>query len=214
MDRRRAVRDTYDRIAAHFSQTREYPWPEVESFVDDAAPVGTALDLGCGNGRHAELLAERADRVVGVDLSGELLRTARDRAADRGYAERLSLVGGDASSLPLRDASVGLGVYIAALHHLPSRAARRASLDELARVLTPTGRALVSVWSVTHSKFDAEEGFDTTVDWTLPGGETVDRFYHVYDLGEFEADLAASSLGVASAYESEGNCYAVVTSGG
>ncbi|MFW6000439.1 MAG: SAM-dependent methyltransferase, partial [Halorubrum sp.] len=23
---------TYDRIAAHFSKTREYAWPEVESF--------------------------------------------------------------------------------------------------------------------------------------------------------------------------------------
>ena len=211
MNRRRTVRETYDRIAAHFSRTREYPWPEVEAFVGEAAPARTALDLGCGNGRHAELLAERAERVLGVDLSGELLRTARERAIERGYADRFALLQGEAASLPLRESCVDLGVYVAALHHLPSRAARIASLDELARTLVAGGRALVSVWSVTHSKFDAEHGFDTVVDWTLPGGETVGRFYHVYDLAEFEADLAASALGVESAYESEGNCYAVVT---
>jgi trans-aconitate methyltransferase len=57
------VHHTYDRIAAHFAQTREYPWPEVESFLDGRT-AEVALDLGCGNGRHAELLAERADRVL------------------------------------------------------------------------------------------------------------------------------------------------------
>ena len=208
---RRAVRETYDRIAEHFSRTREHPWPEVREFCESAPDRGTALDLGCGNGRHAELLAERAERVVGVDASTELLRVAHDRAADRGYDDTLSLVAGDAARIPLAAGSVDLAVYVAALHHLPTRVARRDSLDDLARVLAPGGRALVSVWAVTHPKFDRGEGFDTTVDWTLPGGETVGRFYHVYDLAEFEADCAASALGVDRVYESEGNCYAVLT---
>lgn len=207
---RRAVRETYDRIAEHFSQTREHPWPEVREFCETAGACETALDLGCGNGRHAELLADRAARVVGLDASRELLRVARERAAERGYADALSLVAGDAARLPLAADSVDLGVYVAALHHLPTRETRRASLDDLARVLAPDGRALVSVWAVTHPKFDRETGFDTTVDWTLPGGEKVGRFYHVYDLAEFEADLDASALSVADVYESEGNCYAVV----
>jgi ubiquinone/menaquinone biosynthesis C-methylase UbiE len=210
MDRRREVRETYDRIAAHFSQTREYPWPDVEAFVERADEGRTALDLGCGNGRHAELLAERATRVVGVDLSGELLDLARERATDRGYRDRFEPLCGDAGTLPLCDDSVDLCVYVAALHHLDGRETRLTSLDELARVLTPEGRALVGVWSVTHSRFDAESGFDTAVDWTLPGGETVDRFYHIYDPAEFERDVEASALSVESIYESEGNCYAVV----
>ncbi|MFC7154598.1 class I SAM-dependent methyltransferase [Halomarina halobia] len=210
MTDRRAVRDTYDRIASHFAQTREYPWPEVEAFVEGAEGVRTALDLGCGNGRHAELLAERAERVVGLDLSRGVLATTRERAATRGFD--LDLVQGDASSLPLRTDGVDLAVYVAALHHLPSRALRRASLDDLARVLAPDGRALVSVWSVTHSTFDATEGFDTTVGWTLPGGEVVERYYHVYDPEEFDRDVRESALAVERCYESGGNCYAVVMS--
>jgi len=209
MDRRpAAVRDTYDRIAGHFAQTREYPWPEVESFLADAPGGGVALDLGCGNGRHAEPLAADADRVVGADVSRGLLETARDRAAERGFG--VDLLQCDAAALPLAADAVAVAVYVATLHHLPSREARVASLDELARVLAPEGVALVSVWSTAHDRFDADEGFDTTVDWTLPGGETVPRFYHIYSPAEFEADLDDSDLAVRKAFVSSGNCYAAV----
>jgi len=162
---------TYDRIAAHFSKTREYAWPEVESFLDGRTAT-RGLDIGCGgNGRHTELLAERADAVVGVDLSRELLREAVARARERGYDGTASFVHGDAATLPIATDAVGVAVYVATLHHLPSREARVRSLDELARVLAPGGTALVSAWSTAHDRFDREEGFDTTVDWTLPGGE-------------------------------------------
>jgi len=202
------VRETYDRIATHFARTREHPWPEVRKFVEGTDPVPTALDLGCGNGRHAELLAERAERTLALDLSTVSLGTARERAAERGYD--VDLVAADAAGLPLRADCVDLAVYVATLHHLPTRDLRLASLDELARVLAPGGRALVSAWSVTHDRFDASEPFDAEIDWTLPDGETVGRFYHVYDPESFERDVRESALSVAAVYESGGNCYAVV----
>ena len=206
-----AVRDTYDRIAGHFAETREYPWPEVESFLAEDAPAGgVALDLGCGNGRHAELLAERCDRVLACDISRGLLENARERASERVFDA--DLLQTDASALPLRDGAVSVATYVATLHHLPARDARVASLNELARVLGPCGRALVSAWSTAHDRFEADEGFDTTVDWTLPGGETVPRFYHIYAPGEFDADLRESALAVRRSFVSSGNCYAVIES--
>jgi SAM-dependent methyltransferase len=48
--------------------------------LDGLAP-GRALDLGCGNGRHAMWLAGRGWRVTAVDFSTEALRQARERAA-------------------------------------------------------------------------------------------------------------------------------------
>lgn len=209
------VRRTYDRIAAHFAKTRAYPWPEVTAFLDrtgDPGPVPLGVDVGCGNGRHAEVLAERADRVVGVDVSRGLLQEARERARERDFAARFRPVQADAAALPVATGAVDLAVYVATLHHLRPRRRRLASLDELARVLGVDGRALVGVWSVSHDRFDAETGFDTTVDWTLPGGERVPRFYHVYDQAEFETDLAASTLRVVESFVSSGNCYAVVES--
>jgi len=204
-----AVRDTYDRIAEHFSQTREYPWPEIEAFLDGRTG-SLGLDVGCGNGRHTELLAGCCDRALGVDVSGQILRTASERAADRGRSYGLAQA--EAARLPVRTDIVDLAVYVATLPHLPSREQRRASLDELARVLTDGGRALVSAWSTAHDRFEESEGFDTTVEWTLPGGETVDRFYHIYDPEEFEADVAASDLSLVELELSSGNCYGVVRS--
>jgi len=201
---------TYDRIATHFSKTRAYAWPEVNSFLDGRS-ASLALDLGCGNGRHSELLADCASAVIGVDLSRELLDVAATRAREREFANEIDLIHGDAASLPLVDDAVGLAVYVATLHHLSPRAARIRSLDELARVLEPGGSALVSAWSTAHDRFDRAEGFDTTIDWTLPGGETVPRYYHIYSPAEFDADVAESDLEPVDIDVSSGNCYAVVT---
>jgi hypothetical protein len=101
-------------------------------------------------------------------------------------------------------------MYVAAVHHLPTRELRLESLGELARVLAPEGVGLVSAWSTTHDRFDREAAFDAEIDWTLPGGETVGRFYHVYDPDSFERDLRASALSVVETYENGGNCYARV----
>lgn len=212
----REVKETYDRIAAHFAETRAYPWPEVESFLETERdrPSGSferAIDVGCGNGRHSQLLAADAETVVGVDVSVELLRQAVDRADREGFAA--AWLCGDAAALPFEDDRFDVGVYVATLHHLHPRTARIESLDELARVLAPGGRAIVSAWSVAHDRFDADSGFDTTIDWTLPGDERVPRYYHIYDREEFEADLERSDLAIVRAFVSSGNCYAVVEPG-
>jgi ubiquinone/menaquinone biosynthesis C-methylase UbiE len=210
MDDRRGVQATYERIADHFAKTREYPWPEVESFCEDRS-VETALDVGCGNGRHAELLLECADRVIGLDVSPRLLDIASERVPEA------NLLQGDASALPISSGRVALAVYVATLHHLPTRELRQRSLDELSRVLEEDGTALVSAWSTAHDAFDASAddslGFDTHVEWTLPSGETVPRFYHIYAPAEFDTDLEASQLAVTDSWLSSGNCYAVVTAG-
>lgn len=207
-DDRRSVRATYEHIADHFATTREYPWPEVEAFCD-GRQVEAALDVGCGNGRHAELLCEHAEAVVGVDVSRGLLDIAQHRAPEA------SFLVGDAARLPLVDGSIDLAVYIATLHHLPSGSLRRRSLDELARVLDADGTALVSAWSTAHDRFEDasasdETGFDTNIDWTLPDGETVPRFYHIYAPAEFDRDLNESDLDIETSWISSGNCYAVV----
>jgi len=207
MDRSRAAtREVYDEIAAHFAQTRQYPWPEVTEFLETAPEGAVGLDVGCGNGRHLPALAEHVGRPVGLDLSTELLGIASDRTdvdAD--------LLAGDAAALPLASDAVAVAIAIATLHHLPTQSLRIESLDEIARVLAPDGRALVSAWSTEHDRFDAEAGFDAELAWELPDGDTVDRFYHVYDPAEFEADLAASDLALLEVEVSSGNCYATVT---
>lgn len=216
------VGSTYDRIASHFSKTREYAWPEVTEFLDEYGDhlatdrTGTGsesiigLDIGCGNGRHLEPLSRTVDDAIGVDLSRKLLAVARKRGLDRGFDSNSSLVRGDAASLPVTTQTIDIGIYVATIHHLSPRSRRRRSLNELARVLRADGVGLVSAWSTVHDRFDRETGFDTTIDWSLPDGETVPRFYHIYDPDEFVADIEASALFLDSLELSSGNCYGVV----
>ncbi len=208
------VRAVYDEIAAHFSKTRAYPWPEVESFLTEQSGQ-RGIDIGCGNGRHTTLLAECCEQAVGLDVSRSLLEEATKAYPTAITDGTLQFLQGDASSLPLVDDSISVGIYIATVHHLPTRAQRIESLREVGRILEPDGVALVSTWSTAHDRFDgdadSESGFDTLVDWTLPGGETVPRFYHIYAPAEFRRDIEQAGLGIASFELSSGNCYVTVT---
>ena len=55
-------------------------------------PVGTALDLGCGEGGDAVWLAERGWDVVAVDISETALGRAAEEANSRGVADRIDFV--------------------------------------------------------------------------------------------------------------------------
>lgn len=68
-------------------------------------PYGLALDLGCGTGPWAVLLAQRGWRVVGIDLIPKAVRAARHRAQAAGVDIRF--LEGDVTAL--REAGVGTG---------------------------------------------------------------------------------------------------------
>ena len=53
------------------------PW--IQRFLPLVAAGGTALDLACGRGRHAELLAQRGLRVTAVDRDGVALAAVAAR---------------------------------------------------------------------------------------------------------------------------------------
>jgi len=91
-----------------------------------------AVDLGCATGRGAAALAARypTARVLGIDSSRGMLRTAAASTA-----EAVRLIAGDATALPLRAASVEL---VLANLVLPSCRPERL-FAEAARVLTDGG---------------------------------------------------------------------------
>lgn len=77
-----AVRSDFDRLArlSHedWNHNRVY-----HAFLLRQLPqrIDEALDVGCGTGDLARLLAARAERVLGLDLSPEMIRVARERSA-------------------------------------------------------------------------------------------------------------------------------------
>jgi len=102
-------------------------------------PGQRVLDLACGEGRHALLLAGRA-RVMGVDRSADYLR----RAAGAGRARnRPGFVRADLRALPLPDGALDAVYSWYASLFMYDEAGNVAALGELARVLRPGGRCLV-----------------------------------------------------------------------
>ena len=97
------------------------------------------LDLPCGFGRHAALLARRGFRVVGVDLSRAMLVEARRRFPE---GPRLRFRRGDMRRIAFReefDAVVNL--YTSFGYFSPRQ--NEAVLRRMARALRPGGRLLI-----------------------------------------------------------------------
>ncbi len=57
--------------------------PEIVSWVERAARVGRALDLGCGTGTTSLYLAERGWDVIGVDFAPNAIWRARRKRSGR-----------------------------------------------------------------------------------------------------------------------------------
>jgi SAM-dependent methyltransferase len=97
------------------------------------------LDLGCGPGDLAEMLAMRLPgaRVVGLDLSTGMIELARSKDPRDGH---LRFEVGDASSLPFETDSFDFVVSTLSLHHWADPAA---GFAEISRVLRPGGTAFI-----------------------------------------------------------------------
>jgi len=95
-------------------------------------PVRTALDCPCGTGRILPLLSAEQLRVVGSDLSLEMMQQIRRKSLDTAPALR-GLVRCDAEGLPFRDGGFDVVLSIRFLFHLPT-AVRRRIVREMARV--------------------------------------------------------------------------------
>lgn len=155
-DRRAAARVLAERarIATEAFQQAGDTWDEaralnldaeaIEAALLDALPpaFGRLLDIGTGTGRLLEVLAPRADGVVGVDASRAMLALARGRLARMRLdgATDAAVRQGDMYRLPFPDGLFDAAVMHMLLHHADDPAA---AVAEAARVLAPGGRLVV-----------------------------------------------------------------------
>ena len=83
----------------------------------DLAAGDTVVEFGCGPGINLPVLREAVGptgRVVGVDITGPMLRRARGLVARRGW-ENVSLVRGDATVPPVATADGVLATFVTSL---------------------------------------------------------------------------------------------------
>ena len=195
------VYEVYDKISAHFSETRYKPWPQVSEFLNSLEKDSYVLDVGCGNGKY--LSVNENLNIFGTDRSGNLLSIAKEKNLNSQFFVADSL------KLPVRSESFDAAISIAVIHHFSNELLRIQALREILRIVKKGGKILVDVWAMEQKekKFTEQDNFvpwhlqkkyenETKVE-TLENGPSImkdkkidctvyQRYYHVFYKGELE----------------------------
>lgn len=127
--------DRYDRLAELLSMGQNGRWRK--AMVDHLVPdrPGLVLDVASGPGGVALQVAERTGaRVVGVDVTIEMLRRGRRRIVEARRSGQVELVAGRAEQTPFRDGTFDALTFTYLLRYVEDP---QATLTELARVVKP-----------------------------------------------------------------------------
>lgn len=139
--RKDTSRAYFDELAGRFG--KDYvpgrSWKALAEALIKVLNYKVVADLGAGEGTLAQLLAQRAEKVIAVDLSPKMVEFGQGLAVQNGLLN-LEYRMGDIEQPPIDDASLDLALLSQALHHAeyPQRA-----LDAAFRILKPGGRLIV-----------------------------------------------------------------------
>jgi len=139
--RRDRTRAYFDDLAGRFG--KDYvpgrSWKALAEALLKVLNYRIVADLGAGEGTLSQLLAQRAEKVIAVDLSPKMVEFGQALAAQHGLAN-LEYRLGDIEEPPIDDSAVDLAILSQALHHAehPQRA-----IDAAFRILKPGGRMIV-----------------------------------------------------------------------
>jgi SAM-dependent methyltransferase len=139
------------RVAAGYAHGRPAVHPRILQRVRESlhliAPLGRALDIGCGAGRSTAALDDMAHHVVGMDPAAAMMAHRQD------VAPRAQFVVGQAERLPFSDAAFDLITAAGAINY----ANLDLAIPEIARVLAATGTLVVYDFSAGRRLRDGRE---------------------------------------------------------
>ena len=134
-------------LGYHETWLEGIPETSIESFAGTGNPFSLGqihpgervVDVGCGAGIDSLIAAKMVKptgQVIGVDMTSAMLNKAGHAAAQAGFSN-VEFRQGYAEALPVPDEWADLVISNGVLNLMPDKAA---ALQEMARVLKPTGR--------------------------------------------------------------------------
>ena len=187
------------------------------SFVEDKV----VLDAACGEGYGTSILATRAAKVSGLDVSAEAVARAREAYGDK---ENIEFVVGSVAQIPFPDHSVDVVVSFETIEHI-SEQLQYDFLDEIKRVLKQDGVLIMSTPNKAiysdrynyHNEFHVKEFYKEEFIKFLSRSFKYTRLYNQYfevcsviDM-EGEQDRTVS-YHKSSAYTEDGKYFVVIAS--
>ncbi|WP_440770540.1 arsenite methyltransferase [Natronorubrum sp. DTA28] len=142
--------------------------------ISNLEPGETVLDLGSGGGFDCFLAAREVGpdgRVIGVDMTPEMLERARENAADSDH-ETVEFRLGEIEHLPVADATVDTVISNCVVNLSPNK---RQVLAEAYRVLRPGGTLAISDLVATEPLPDEIRDNPDAVDACVGGAATIDQ---------------------------------------
>lgn len=222
-------RKFYQTFATKFSTTRMRIQPGVKRILETLPMDQNILDLGCGNGEFAHILAGRGYRGVylGLDFSNELLEIARDKLTG---VSRFSFIQGELGaanwykeignhpSVKNIGGKFDVILAFATLHHLPGLQLHIQTCLNANHLLEPEGRFIHSNWQFMNSERlqkriqpwaeiglepgDVDPG-DYLLDWRL-GGRGL-RYVHLFTPDELSALARRTGFKLEDSFFSDGD---------
>ena len=177
----RAESLVFDRAVEYYDKTRSLSSASMDKLVPlirRSVGDGPCLEIGVGTGRIALPLQEGGTDMVGLDLSQAMMQRLVHNA---GGELPFPLVSADASSLPFVDDSFAAALAVHVLHLVP---AWRRALEELGRVIRPSGALVIDIGRQTQGPFRA------LLAEFAAAAKIPDRHRGVKDTDELDAALA------------------------
>jgi arsenite methyltransferase len=137
------IGDAYSGVAGHLAEADLHLGCGVPTRHAALQPGETVLDLGSGAGNDAFIARHEVGpegRVLGVDMTAEMIAKARGNAAKLGYAN-VEFREGQIERLPVESGSVDVVISNCVLNLVPDKGR---AFAEMLRVLRPGGRFCVS----------------------------------------------------------------------
>jgi len=142
-ERTKTARQFFNKIAGQWDRLKSEILGSfnLNRAIADLAPeCEKVADLGCGTGDLLGALKLKAQTIIGVDSSSEMLKEAKTRLGAAGN-EKADLRLGELEHLPLRDREVSVAVSSMALHHIQNP---MQAVKEAGRILEKNGTFIIA----------------------------------------------------------------------